>query len=170
MYFIKLKYSTPTQRRKNRVGFMRHGRAASSPLSLNGAAAGRERSQRARSRRSVQRPRTTILALTLGVGQMGEVMPAATAIFCPTPVSYLITPPPMAPPRSFDHNFRPLAASKAYRFPPMSPNSTNRPLVGVTPPISGKGAWNCHLRSPVSALLAVIQPDHIFGSSCLPNP
>jgi hypothetical protein len=32
-------------------------------------------------------PRMTILPLTLGVGQMGEVMPAATAIFCPTPVS-----------------------------------------------------------------------------------
>jgi hypothetical protein len=34
-----------------------------------------------------QSPRTTILPLTLGVGQMGEVMPAATAIFCPAPVS-----------------------------------------------------------------------------------
>src|ERR1700744_2034754 len=52
----------------------------------------------------------------------------------------------------------------------MSPNSTRRPVVGVTPPSSGNGAWNCHLRSPVSALLPVIQPDHIFGSSCLPKP
>src|ERR1700735_1741421 len=52
----------------------------------------------------------------------------------------------------------------------MSPNRTKRPVVGGTPPSSGWGAWNCHLRSPLSALLAVIQPDHIFGSSCLPNP
>src|ERR1700744_3470773 len=81
-----------------------------------------------------------------------------------------MTPPPTAPPRSLDHSFLPLAASSAYRFPPMSPNKTNRPVVGVTPPITGNGAWNCHLRSPVSASLAVIHPDHIFGSSCLPNP
>src|SRR5476651_1725306 len=81
-----------------------------------------------------------------------------------------MTPPPIAPPRSLDHNCLPLAASNAYRFPPMSPNRTNRPVVGVTPPISGNGAWNCHLRSPVSASLAVIQPDHNFGSSCLPKP
>src|ERR1700674_5080036 len=52
----------------------------------------------------------------------------------------------------------------------MSPNRTNRPAVGVTPPMRGKGAWNCHLRSPLSASLAVIQPDHILESSCLPKP
>src|SRR5579872_7471604 len=52
----------------------------------------------------------------------------------------------------------------------MSPNNTTRPVVGVTPPKMGKGARNCHLRSPLSALLAVSQPDHFLGSSCLPKP
>ena len=37
--------------------------------------------------RDFHNPSTTTLPLILGVGQIGEVMPAATAIFCPWPVS-----------------------------------------------------------------------------------
>src|SRR4030081_2210366 len=52
----------------------------------------------------------------------------------------------------------------------MSPNNNSPPVVGVTPPIKGNGAWNCHLRSPDVASVAVIQPLQSFGSSCLPKP
>lgn len=36
---------------------------------------------------ALQSPSTTTLPLILGVGQIGEVIPAATAIFCPWPLS-----------------------------------------------------------------------------------
>src|SRR5260370_7047920 len=52
----------------------------------------------------------------------------------------------------------------------MSPNNNRPPLVGVTPPMMGNGAWNCHLRSPLAASVAVIQPPQCLGSSCRPNP
>src|SRR6267154_6508131 len=52
----------------------------------------------------------------------------------------------------------------------MSPNNNRPPLVGVTPPMMGDGAGNCHLRSPLAASVAVIQPPQCLGSSCRPNP
>src|SRR3984893_12301818 len=52
----------------------------------------------------------------------------------------------------------------------MSPNSSRPPLVAVTPPIIGNGAWNCHLRWPLAASVAVIHPLQRLGSSCWPKP
>ena len=58
-------------------------------------------------------PSTDTFAVVCSEGQMTSVRPVATATRCCPLVSYVITPPPMAPPIFCPHNSLPVSASSA---------------------------------------------------------